>query len=353
MKKVVIGLFAVILLGIGTLVILYTNGIKAVSNNTETKEIIISSGSTYSSIASLLKENNLIKSELFYKIYIKINKPTNLEAGKYVLSESYSLEKIIEVLGQGGESTAKTVTILFKEGLNIRGIASLIEKNTSHTKEDVYNTLKDKEYINSLVEKYWFLTDDMKDEAIYYPLEGYLFPETYEFYLTDSIKDIFGKMLDEFGKKIEKFKEDIEESDYSIHELITLASIVELEGASSKDRAGVAGVFYNRLDDNWTLGSDVTTYYAEKMDDWSNGLTQSQLDKCNAYNTRGTCFSGLPVGPISNPGLESLESVFEPEEHNYYYFVADCSGKTYLNKTESSHDKTIKELKNSNNWCEK
>ena len=128
--------------------------------------------------------------------------------------------------------------------------------------------------------------------------------------------------------------------------------MIELEGSTSSDRKGVAGVFYNRLENNWFLGSDVTTYYAEKIDDWKQGLTNNQLQACNNYNTRGTCFKGLPIGPISNPSLESIEAVINSTDHNYYYFVADCSGKTYFNYNQSGHDITILKLKRENNWCD-
>ena len=158
-------------------------------------------------------------------------------------------------------------------------------------------------------------------------------------------------MLDEMNNKLKDLKEDITNSKYNIHELITLASIVELEGSNSNDRAKVAGVFYNRLKSGWSLGSDVTTYYAEKKDDWS-GLTYNELNKCNSYNTRGNCVKGLPIGPICNPGLESIKAVINPEITDNYYFVADCDGKTYLNKTESGHNSTIKKLKNEKKWCD-
>ena len=135
--------------------------------------------------------------------------------------------------------------------------------------------------------------------------------------------------------------------------MITLASIVELEGASADDRASVAGVFYNRLNDGWVLGSDVTTYYYLKIDDFKQSLNGNpKLYDCdNAYNTRCTSYVGLPIGPISDPGKESIEATINYTKHNYYYFVADCKGKTYLSKTPNEHYNTIQKLKNENNWC--
>ena len=334
--------------------VIYNGQLQAVGTGDKKVEFVVEDNETYISLASKLKNMNLIRSELAYKIYLKLNPLSlkSLKKGKYYLSENMSVKEIVETLGTKSNSTAETVNITIKEGKNMRYIANLIEENTENTAEEVFSLLKNEEYLDKLINDYWFLTDDIKNEKIYYSLEGYLFPDTYNILKNDSIENIFKKMLDNMQLKIEPYREDIENSNYSIHQLITLASIVELEGASSLDRAGVAGVFYNRLKDGWSLGSDVTTYYAEKIDDWSQKLTLNELNKCNAYNTRGTCFTGLPVGPICNPGLSSLASVFEPENHDNYYFVADCNGKTYLNKNESGHNKTIKELRASNLWCD-
>ena len=193
-----------------------------------------------------------------------------------------------------------------------------------------------------------------KNSKIYYDLEGYLFPETYAFLNKDvSVETIIETMLNETEKKLNPYKEKINNLNLSIHEYFTLASMIELEGASSNDRKAVAGVFYNRINDNWVLGSDVTTYYALKIDDFKVSLTEDiGLYKCDyAYNTRCKNFTGLPIGPICNPGIESLLATLEPQEHNNYYFVADCNGKTYLNKDAKGHNNTINKLKKENNWC--
>ena len=333
--------------------VIYNGQLQPVSSKTDKVEFIVEKGETYNLIAPKLKQMNLIRSEMAYKVYLRLNSLKSLEAGKYFLSESMTVKEIVDELGKGSNYNTETIKITFKEGKNMRHIAAIIAENTNNTAEDVKEKQKDIEYLDSLINEYWFLTEDIKNKDIYYPLEGYLFPNTYEFLNKDvSIKTIFKTMLDEMGKKLEPYKLEIENSKYTIHQLVTLASIVELEGASSNDRAAVAGVFYNRLKSGWALGSDVTTFYAEKMDDWTKGLTYAELNACNAYNTRGTCVSGLPVGPICNPGIESLSAVLEPTEHNYYYFVADCNHKTYLSKDSSEHTKTINQLRASGLWCE-
>ena len=132
---------------------------------------------------------------------------------------------------------------------------------------------------------------------------------------------------------------------------MTLSSIIELEAAHSDDRAGVAGVFYNRLEGGWALGSDVTTYYAVQVDLNERDLYQSELDDYNAYNTRSSKMAGkLPVGPICNPSIVAIEATLNPKTHNYLYFVADKNKKTYFSTTAKEHDKTIQKLKAQGLW---
>ena len=237
---------------------------------------------------------------------------------------------------------------------NIRKIAKVVDENTNNSYDDFINVMNDSSYIDELIAKYWFLTDKIKNSKIYYPLEGYLFPNKYAFLNKDvTVKEIIETMLDEMDKQLTPYKDKINESNLSIHELMTLASIVELEGGNADDRASVAGVFYNRINDGWVLGSDVTTYYYLKIDDFKQSLNGNpNLYTCdNAYNTRCTSYVGLPVGPISNPGKESIEATINYTKHNYYYFVADCKGKTYLSKSPNEHYNTIQKLKNEGNWC--
>ena len=332
----------------------YNINMAKVSSDDSLKEVVIDKGSI-DSIANTLKDNNLIKNVTIFKVYTKLTSKTNLKAGTYNLSEDMGVKKIVDILEEGSKVNPNEISITFKEGINVRKIATLISENTNNSYDDVINKMKDNSYIDSLISKYWFLTDDIKNNNIYYALEGYLFPNTYRFNDKDvTIEEIFTKMLDETDKQLSKYKGKIEGDSLSVHEIITLASIVELEGAKATDRKGVAGVFYNRLNSNAypTLGSDATTYYGSSIDDWSYSLTYKELNDCkNKYNTRCASNKGLPVGPICNPGSESIEATINPEEHNYYYFVADCKGVVYLTKNETEHNNIISKLKKENNWC--
>lgn len=355
MKKLKIGV--VILLVLLAIIFLagfiYNYELSPVSRDSEKVIVEIKEGSIYS-IGDTLYENGLIRNTLIFKIYVKVNGVNSLKASTYELDKNMSLKEIIQVLEVGNGYNPDEITITFKEGLNVRKIAKLVEENTNNSYDDFMKLMNDNEFIDRKIDEYWFLTDSIKNSKIYYPLEGYLFPETYAFLNRDvTVEEIVDTMLKEMGKVLDEYKDKIDMSEYNIHELMTLASIVELEGASASDRASVAGVFYNRLHDGWVLGSDVTTYYYLKIDDFKQSLNGNKnLYTCdNAYNTRCTSFVGLPVGPISNPGKESIDAVINYKKHNYYYFVADCNKKTYLNENATGHYNTIQKLKNEGNWC--
>lgn len=353
-RNIAIALLVVLTTIIVAVCTYYNVNMTGVSDDSTLKQVKVEAG-TIESIGVTLKENNLIKNVQIFKIYTRLTNKTNLKAGIYNMSEDMGVEKIVEILEEGSTYNPDEISITFKEGINVRTIAKLISENTNNTYEDVINLMDNTEYINGLIDKYWFLTEDITNANIYYPLEGYLFPNTYRFTNKDvSIEDILTKMLDETDNRLTKYKKEINSSSLNIHQLITLSSIVELEGANATDRKGVAGVFYNRLNSSSypTLGSDATTYYASKIDDWTVSLTYKELNDCtNKYNTRCNLNTGLPVGPICNPSIESIESTINPEQHDYYYFVADCKGEVYMTKTPSEHTNIINKLKRENNWC--
>lgn len=325
-----------------------------VSKDISENKVVIPMGSSTGEIAKILKENNIIKNEFIFKVYVKLNKVSDFQAGTYYLKKSMDLKEITEMLQTGIMYDPNQITITYLEGKPMWWLAETIASKTNNTEEDVYTVLEDKEYIDTLIDKYWFLTEDIKNESIYYPLEGYLFPDTYSISNKDAkVEEIFEKMLDRMEDILAEYKEKIEESDYTVHEIITLASVVETEGLNDEDRKNVASVFYNRLDKGISLGSDVTTYYSVKIDMGDRDLYQKEIDSSNPYNTRGPNMEGkLPVGPIASVGRASLEAAIEPNDTNYLFFVADSSGKLYFTKTNSEHVQVVNQLKNSGKWYE-
>lgn len=348
-------LIALLLLMISLIILAfsyYLYQLAPVSKDGTIKKIQVEKKSSGYEIALLLKENNLIKDVNFFRLYLKLNKINNLKHGVYDLSENMGTKKIVDILVKGTTLTGDEIDILFREGINMRKIASVIENNTNNTSEDVFNLLKDEVYINELINEYWFLTEDIKNKDIYYPLEGYLAPDTYRFANEDvSVKQIFNTMLNQMDKILSKYKDKIEKSSFTIHEFITFASLVESEGVNDDDRPKIAGVFYNRLKDNWSLGSCSTACYAAKMDTCKPKEVPVTLD--SPYNTYLSNMAGkLPVGPVSIPGEASIIATINPVDHNYYYFVSDKYKRTYFDKTLDERDKTIAELKTAGLWIE-
>lgn len=322
-------------------------------NDEENIEFVVKEGWSKSIIADELAAAKIIKSAFFFKFYMKMN-DQEMYAGTYPLSKSMSAPEIISVLNGGKSLENETVTITFIEGRRLTSYAKKISETFGFEEEAVLAKFADETYLRSLIDGYWFITEDILNPDLYYPLEGYLFPDTYIIKKNATIEEVIKKLLDTMDSKLSIYKDEISLSNLSIHQFLTLASIVELEGVNPKDRAGVAGVFYNRIKDNWTLGSDVTTYYAVQKD-FAVDLTINDLKSCNLYNTRAenTCaFNGLPVGPIAGSSLSSINAAIEPETHNYYYFVADKNNKTYFSKTYSEHTKTINQLKKDGLWYE-
>ena len=278
----------------------------------------IENGTGKGVIIENLKKENLIRSAFFGKIVVKL-KNTELYAGTYKLSKDLSTNEIINKISNHENIENETITITFVEGKRLNYFISEISKNFDFNEEELNEKLINKEYLDTLIEKYWFITDAIYNEDIYYPLEGYFYPDTYEFKKNSTFEEIVEKILNNMDSKLSDYKDEIEIGNLKIHEYLTLASIVELEGVNSVDRAGVAGVFYNRLNNGMTLGSDVTTYYAVKKD-FSKELTYSDLNSCNGYNTRGTCVKGLPVGPISNAVYTSRPSC-TPKDAAFFTFA--------------------------------
>lgn len=343
----ILGIF---LIGTGILYGYYSSPVGGSSDNIE---VIVEDGSTSSQIGKILKEKDLIKNEFFYKIYLKINGINTLKAGTYSLNKEMSLGEIIDIISKGNNFNEEEISLTFQEGINMRKIASIIANGTNNTEEDVFNLLKDKEYLQSLINDYWFITDEILNDKLYYSLEGYLFPDTYRFNNKDvSVKEIFNKLLKKMDSVLTKNKEKIEKSKYNVHEILTLASIAEKEvGSNLEYRKNVISVFINRLNSKMSLGSDVTTRYSLKIDDGKRVLKKSEYNSVNDYNTRSSSLAGkLPVGPISTVSEMSIDAFLECPDTDYLYFIANIkSGETFFYHKSSDFEKKKKELSSVNN----
>lgn len=312
-----------------------------------TYEVVVKQGMSTSEIANLLKEKNLIRNSFFFKVYMKLNRKQTIKAATYDLKKSMDLDTIVSLLEVGKAND--DISITFKEGKTIKDYAKVLSTNTNISEEDFLAKMKDKTYLTSLINSYWFLTDDILNDDIYYGLEGYLAPDTYNFKDKDvSIEEVIKTLLDQEEKNLESYKNKVNKA--NIHDILTLASMAELEGVKEKDRKMIVGVFQNRLSKNMNLGSDVTTYYAFS-EDMTKDLISEMFNTYNPYNTRSSQMAGkLPVGPICNPSKSSIEASINPTSSDYYYFVADKNGNVYYTKTSSEHSAKVKELKDKGDW---
>lgn len=333
-KKGIIITSILIVIVIAIVISLYFYGLGSVSKKSEPVTFIVKPGESKITIVKNLKEADLIRSKISAYVYLFSHKKLNIQAGEYAFDRNMGLREIIDDLSSGDTNKkAQTIAITFIEGQKLTEFVGIICDEFAYSPQDVMTVLDDREFLNELIDKYWFLSDKIMNDEIYYSLEGYLFPDTYEFYNDASIKDIIYRLLDNTEKKLANYKDQILNSGYDVHEIITMASIIEKEALIEEDRKGVSQVIYKRLERNMSLGMDVTTYYAVKKA-LSESLTYDDLNSNSPYNTRNTNLIGLPVGPICNVSLQSIDAALNPSKTNYLYFYADlATGKVYFAET--------------------
>lgn len=313
----------------------------------------IDKGMSTRQIAAELKESGAIGNELAFRIFSKLKGfDGKYSYGVYSFNNEIGYNDLAKKLMSEGQK-AETVTVVIPEGTGINdytknvngknvtvpGIATLLENAGVCSKKDFFAAL-DKATIPSS------LSDSINKTQTYYALEGYLFPNTYNFYSYDSKECAVlavEKMLKESDKRItEDMRKKAESMGYSINEILTMASIIQMEsGLNTTDMPGVAAVFYNRLNNSAsfpTLGSSPTCYYGDSF--------KNDDGRYNTYNVKG-----LPPGPLCSPGIAAINAALNPTENSpYYYFVTDSTGKFYFHKTLSEQNATINRLKQGNNW---
>lgn len=324
----------------------YFYGLTPVSKSEEKIVYTLNQGTSKLKLADDLKGKGYIKSSIALKIYLFFHSDLNLQAGTYELSKNMSSKDMMEKMALGKVKN-DSVSITLIEGRRLTEYVKIISEKLEVTEAELLNKMQEKEYLNTLIEKYWFLDESILNEELYYPLEGYLFPDTYEFYEKSTPSEIIEKILDHMEVKLESVKEQIEASNYKTHDILAMASIIELEAVSENDRKTVSQVIQKRLDLKKGLGMDVTTYYAVKKE-MGDGLTLNDLKTVSPYNTsesNGSMAGKLPVGPICNPSLMSIEAALNPSDSDYLYFYADVkTGIVYFTDTYEEHKKIQEEI---------
>ncbi|HEY1085620.1 MAG TPA: endolytic transglycosylase MltG [Candidatus Saccharimonadales bacterium] len=296
--------------------------------------ITIKSGTHPEGIGQILGENHLIKSPLAFEWYLRFtDSGGSLQAGSYALSQSMSLPEIVEHLKSGQTDTFR---ITFYPG------GTLIDPTTkaANKKQDVTSVLKQAGYSEDEIStalKKTYNHPLFKDKPASADLEGYVYGETYEFSTSATVEQILERTFDEMYKIVQSnnLEAAFKKQGLSLYEGITLASIIQREVSHTEDQKLVAGVFYNRMKQGMTLGSDVTyQYIADKT-----GVERDPtLD--SEYNTRR--YPGLPPGPIAAPGESALLAAANPAKSDYLFFLSGDDDMTYFGKTEADHQANIK-----------
>jgi len=305
------------------------------------KEFIIASGENVKSISEQLEDDKIISSAFAFQIYTWTkNAGTKIQAGEYEISLGENIPYVLNLLTEG-KVRDDSVQITIPEGFNVQQINERImnyelsqpEAGPPRAEIKSENLLSIINNPNSsLRSKYWFLKKDKDNNPK--SLEGYLFPDTYKFSKDASAEDVIGKMLDNFKRKIEPLKSQISASDMTLHEIITLASIVEKEVASQEDMKIVAGLFLHRLRIGMLLQSDATINFVTQKGNPSPLYSDLEVD--SPYNTYK--HAGLTPGPICNPGFNAIEAVLNPTDTDYLYFLTPVDRPTVFSRTFAEHE---------------
>lgn len=303
-------------------------------NSQSTEEFVIEKGQSTKDIISDLSSKHLIDSKIYTK-YILKKENIVFYAGSFELSQSMSDSEVLKVLSNSKNAIDTSTKFLITEGATIDEIAENLSLFTASedTKDEILSYWSNPDVLNQLITKYNFISDDVLNDDILYPLEGYFFPATYSLNTDSTLEEITTKFLDTMQLKLASIWD---ESSYAnANEILTMASIVERETLLESDKKIAAGVFYNRIDNNMTLQSDITVLYA--MQKHKEQVLYEDLKYDSPYNTYLN--KGLPPGPISTVSIEAIEAATNPDDNNYLYFFADQkTGELYFSKTLEEHE---------------
>lgn len=328
--------------------------------NTEAKKTIqveIPEGSSTKEIANILFENDLIKNATVFNYYSKIKSYNNYQSGFYNLSQSMSVDDLAKALQESGTPTAQEEPagkVLIVEGYTLTQIANSVTLNaktddktdkTPFTSEEFLATVTNQEFIDRMVATYpnLFASLPAADSGVIYRLEGYLFPAVYDYYDDATIEDLVEQMISTTDARLQPYYEAIANKNLTVNEVLTLASLVEKEGSTDEDRRNIASVFFNRLNAEMPLQSNIAILYAQgKLGEETTLAEDTNIDTSieSPYNIYWR--AGLMPGPVDSPSLSAIEAVLNANATDYYYFVADVTtGTVYFANTIEEHDQNV------------
>ncbi len=299
----------------------YNDNLRPRSDSSEHINFKVDSGASVDTVASLLEQKGLVRSSLAVIIYMKLNDATNIKSGVYMFAPNQTPQEIVAWLIDGKVNTFKITIIPGNTLAKIK--KSLIA--AGYDKGEIDQAFK-------ATYKHPLFTDKPPGTS----LEGYIYPDTYLVTSDTTVKQLLILSFDEFEKQLlkNKIREQLASINFTLHQGVTLASIIEKEVSHDQDRRQVAQVFEKRLHDGMMLGSDVTYIYAAGL---LGVKPSSSVD--SPYNTRK--YMGLPPGPIANFSMSALNAVIRPASGSYLYFVAGDDGNTYFAYTLAEHEANI------------
>ena len=339
--KILLAFITALIVGVGALVFVYNSSIQPLSS--ESNKIIFNiPENTYpNTVLTNLEEQGVIKSSFFAKIVMKLENLSNIKAGVYEVDSSWSTKEVLEYINIATNAITDEVLLTIPEGHWAKDIASRIEQATNVSAQDCLNLWNDETFLKEMIQKYEFLDESILNDEYFVGLEGYLYPNSYYVYRNTTAREVTIRLLDGFNVMYQKLKEDIKKSNYSVHELMTFASVVQFESGKADEMDIIASVFHNRFEIGMKMESSVTVCYAlyDKFNDWTDCETNPKIE--SPYNTY--LYTGLPIGPVNNPGYDAIYAVLNPAKTEYYYFIADIygDGKLIPAKTYEEHLKNV------------
>lgn len=282
-----------------------------------------------SQISDLLKQRGIIRSPLAFKLYTKFNGvESGLEAGKFVLRPSMNVSELIEVLQDG---KAEEMIITIPEGFTVKEIDELLSDKGIIDGGEIIDCANACDF-----ETYDFLPSGDGQIKRGGKLEGYLFPDTYYVNVEEFVSKFFlERMLNTFRRRvIETFPQEFESPERSLHQIVTMASLIEEEAQNDEERSVISGILWKRFDAGLGLGVDATVRYV--LNKQTEAITTADLNTNSDYNTRK--FKGLPPGPIANAGEPSIKAALFPKESEYMYYLHGKDGQIRYAKTNEEHN---------------
>lgn len=342
--KAIIILLAVVVVILGAGMFYYVNGTSAVDYKSKEEVMVtIPRGTGAMQALNLLDDAGLVKNKFFSKVFVKLSGPEQIQVNTYVFKKSMSTEDMFEAMEKGDFDYILKSKFTVIEGATIPEAAEAIAQQFNIDKDSILQQWSNPDYLRSLIDKYWFITEDILNPDLMFPLEGYFYPETY--YISDespSIEQITTVMLDKMDQELTPMEDEIKTKlNMSVHQFLSFASVVQRESLFDEDRAKIAGVFKNRLDQNMMLQSDITVLYA--LQETRVAVTNQDLQVESKYNTYK--YTGVPVGPVSSIPVNTMKDCLNYEENDYLYFFATKDGTVIYSKTYAEHMKAVNENK--------